>query len=112
MEGFKKEREARIALLNALSRSQQAVARILDSVADTAHYAPGMAQSIAGNMKSIAAMQQSLTAMVRTLEHRPGKRRTGSAAAKPWLNSCTTMQAGKRAAAAPKGGNRSGLSRN
>ncbi|QHT62609.1 hypothetical protein GXP70_23255 [Paenibacillus lycopersici] len=90
MDRNRLEREARIALLGALSRSQTAVARILESVGDMARIDPGLAMSIRRNLKSLAAMQHSLNGMVRAMERRPAQRRTGkptvNPAAKPWLS--------------------------
>lgn len=110
MDRNRLEREARIALIGALSRSQTAVARILESVGDMAHNDSGMAMSIQRNMKSLAAMQQTLSEMVRVMERHPAKRRSGRPAAKPWLNRCAASPGVSGEPPERKGGNRSGRS--
>ncbi|QHW33412.1 hypothetical protein GZH47_23195 [Paenibacillus rhizovicinus] len=109
MDRKRLEREARIALIGALSRSQTAVARILESVGDMARNDPGMAMSIQRNMKSLAAMQQTLSEMVRAMERHPAQRRAGKPASKPWLNLQATT-GGSNKPPERKGGNRSGRS--
>ncbi|MBM7566716.1 hypothetical protein [Paenibacillus sacheonensis] len=110
MDRNRLEREARTALIGALARSQTAVARILESVADMARNDPGMAMSIKRNMNSLAAMQQTLSEMVRAMERHPARRSTGKPAGRPWLNRGAALPGGSKEPPERKGGNRSGRS--
>jgi len=78
-----KEWEARIELIRSIARSQQAMARILDSVADIAEHSPGMAKSIRENVRSLTAMQLAMTETVTGVRMR--RPQTGNPA-KPWLH--------------------------
>ncbi|MBP3962010.1 hypothetical protein [Paenibacillus lignilyticus] len=98
-----KEREVRIELLASLSRSQQAVARILNSVAAEAERAPGLAEAIQRNMKRLEAMQLTLTTMVSAMESSQSQRRCRvSRSAKPWLSA--VVQVGSHPIRKGKGG--------
>ncbi|SEN75654.1 hypothetical protein [Paenibacillus sp. OV219] len=63
MNWNEKERQIRLELIASLTRSQQAVARILESIADSAQQSPGLAEVISSNMKSLADLQQTFKAM-------------------------------------------------
>ncbi|BBH18690.1 hypothetical protein Back11_00350 [Paenibacillus baekrokdamisoli] len=80
-----KEWEARIELIRSIARSQQAVARILDSVADVSEHSPEMAKSIRDNIASLTAMQLTMAETV--AEMRIKMRRRKGDPAKPWLKS-------------------------
>lgn len=99
MNWNEKEREVRLQLIASLTRSQQAVARILESIADSAQHSPGLAEVLSSNMKSLAALQQTLTVMSmaaaepahrqhianpKPKPHRPARNRVP---AKPWFGS-------------------------
>ncbi|WP_308635566.1 hypothetical protein [Paenibacillus silvisoli] len=88
----RKELEVRMELLAALSRSQQAVARILNSVADEAQRAPGLAHEIRRNMTRLEAMQHTLTAMTIAMERSQRQRRRGAARpSEPWLHAAAAI---------------------
>ncbi|MBO7744757.1 hypothetical protein I8J29_11150 [Paenibacillus sp. MWE-103] len=108
MDRDRLEREARIALIGALSRSQTAVARILESVGDMTRHDPAMAMSIRRNLKSLAVMQRTLSEMVRAMERRPARPASGRSAAKPWLTRGAALPGGAGEPPKRKGGNRSG----
>ncbi|SFS50808.1 hypothetical protein [Paenibacillus sp. BC26] len=98
-----KEREVRIELLASLSRSQQAVARILNSVAAEAERAPGLAEAIQRNMKRLEAMQLTLTTMVSAMESSQSQRRSrANRSAMPWLSA--VVQVGSHPIREGKGG--------
>jgi hypothetical protein len=78
-----KEWEARIELVRSVARSQQAMARILDTVADIAEHSPGTAKSIRENVKSLTAMQLAMVETVTGVRMR--RPQTGSPA-QPWLH--------------------------
>ncbi|MCQ6559695.1 hypothetical protein [Paenibacillus mendelii] len=82
MSLFMKEWEVRIELIRSIARSQQAMARILDSVADITEHSPVMAKSIRENMRSLTAMQQSMAETVGCVRLR---RPQQGIPAKPWL---------------------------
>ncbi|UVI28654.1 hypothetical protein [Paenibacillus spongiae] len=77
-----KEWEARIELIRSIAQSQQAMARILDSVADISEYSPEMAKSVRENVRSLTAMQLSMTETVVGIRMR---RPQQGIPAKPWL---------------------------
>ncbi|NBD26512.1 hypothetical protein [Paenibacillus glycinis] len=110
MDRNRLEREARIALIGALSRSQSAIASILESVGDMARHDAALAVSIRRNMKSLAVMQRTLSEMVQAMERHPAQRSAGKPAAKPWLNRCTALPDGSGEPTERKGGIRSGRS--
>ncbi|AZN42786.1 hypothetical protein [Paenibacillus albus] len=63
MNWNEKERQIRLELIASLTRSQQAVARILESIADSAQHSSGLAEVMSSNMKSLADLQQTFRAM-------------------------------------------------
>ncbi|REE86226.1 hypothetical protein A8990_111123 [Paenibacillus taihuensis] len=95
MNWNEKEREVRLELIASLTRSQRAIARILESIADSAQHSPGLADVISRNMKSLAALQQTLTAMSMAaaepargqLASKPCKPASKRVPAKPWFSS-------------------------
>ncbi|RAP77407.1 hypothetical protein [Paenibacillus montanisoli] len=90
----RKELEVRLELLASLARSQQAVARILNSVADEANRAPNLAHAIQRNMTRLEAMQLTLTAMAGALERSQSRGRRGFALpSEPWLHPAAAIGA-------------------
>ncbi|MBW7458496.1 hypothetical protein ACFOLF_27735 [Paenibacillus sepulcri] len=82
MSLLQKEWEARLELIRSIANSQQAIARILDSVAGISEYSPGMAKSISENMRSLTAMQMSIAETVGLVRlRRPKQGKPG----RPWL---------------------------
>lgn len=58
------EWEARIALIRSIAHSQEAMARILGSIADVAEHSPHLAKSIRDNIQSLNALQLSMAETV------------------------------------------------
>ncbi|GLX67096.1 hypothetical protein [Paenibacillus glycanilyticus] len=79
------EREVKLELLSSLARSQTALARILDSIADVSGASPALAQSIAENVELLTTMQKYIAESVTGLTMRRKYRKLGSPGT-PWLN--------------------------
>jgi hypothetical protein len=82
MSGRITEREAKIELVTAVARSQMAIARMLESMADLSGLSPFEARAIAENIRLLTNLQQSLTESVAGT--RLCERRTGLPG-RPWL---------------------------
>jgi hypothetical protein len=78
------EREARAAFIASLARSQEALARILDSIADVADCSPDTAKLLRDNVRSLTGMQETIAEAVTSLAWRRRINRQGNPAA-PWL---------------------------
>ena len=90
-----REREAKLALLEALARSQLAVARMLDCAADLAgRFPPADADGVREQLKRLAALQLSLAATANAVKLRELRRGSPSG---PWL--AAGVAAGCRAGA-------------
>ena len=96
MSRLMKEWEARIELVRSIASSQQAIARILNSVADVSEQSPGMAKSIRENVRSLTAMQLTMAESVAGVRLRRPRR---GIPAKPWLNE--GVDAPERASSSP-----------
>ncbi|MFC4099619.1 hypothetical protein [Paenibacillus xanthanilyticus] len=73
-----REWEARIELIRSIAKSQLAIARILDSVADVVGHSPEMARKVYDNVESMTAFQQSLAEKAAGLRtHKPRQGRPG-----------------------------------
>ncbi|MBW7474520.1 hypothetical protein K0T92_07160 [Paenibacillus oenotherae] len=83
MSLLRKEQESRIELIRSIARSQGAIARILDSIADISEHTPEVKKSIRENMRSLTAMQLTMAETVSGLRMR--RVRQGSPA-RPWLH--------------------------
>ncbi|MGM0882634.1 MAG: hypothetical protein ACQEXQ_16525 [Bacillota bacterium] len=77
-------REAQIAFIASLAKSQEALARILDSVADVADCSPDTAKLLRDNVRSLTSMQETIAEAVTSLAWRRRSKRRGKPA-KPWL---------------------------
>lgn len=77
-------REARIAFLASLAKSQEALARILNSVAEVADCSPDTAKLLRDNVRSLTSMQETIAEAVTSLAWRRRIKRRGKPA-KPWL---------------------------
>lgn len=78
------EREARAALIASLAKSQEALARILDSIADVADCSPDTAKLLRDNVRSLTGMQETIADAVTSLSWRRRIKWQGKPAA-PWL---------------------------
>lgn len=88
MNLLQKEWEARIELIRSIAKSQQAVARILDSVADVSGHSPEMAKSIRDNVASLTAMQLTMAETIAGIQMKHPKKR--GSPVKPWLKPCAS----------------------
>ena len=85
-----KEQDARIELIRSIACSQQAIARILNSVADVAARSPELAGMIGGNLRSLASLQRTLAESAGAGHMRkPRKGKPGQ----PWLDRRAAMSA-------------------
>lgn len=78
------EQEARIAFLAALARSQNALASMLESMAEITDSSPYASKLLRDNVSSLTAMQESIAESVTGLAWRKRIRRKGRPA-QPWL---------------------------
>ncbi|EFM08960.1 hypothetical protein PaecuDRAFT_4425 [Paenibacillus curdlanolyticus YK9] len=77
-----KERAVKLELAASIARSQHALARILESIADVAERSDPLARTLKENVERLARMQQMLMESATGL--RLGKPRLGRPA-EPWL---------------------------
>lgn len=78
-----REREVKLELVSSIARSQKALARILESIADVSVHADPVAKSLRDNIAQLTLMQQTLTESVVGI--RFGQRRQGRPTG-PWIN--------------------------
>jgi hypothetical protein len=97
------ELKARAAMLGSLARSQQALARILDSVADISEHSPHAARLLREQAGSLTAYQESIAETVTGLAWRRRVRKRGRAG-EPWLQ--PGLRLGRRASFEEAGGER------
>jgi len=84
MEIIETEREARAAFLTSLARSQAALARILESIADVSDSSQSTAKQLRDNVRSLTDLQETIAESVTYLAwHRRGIRK--GTPAKPWI---------------------------
>ncbi|WP_223069500.1 hypothetical protein [Paenibacillus caui] len=80
------EREAKLQLILSISRSQNALARILDSMADVSAYSEETARALAHHVNRMSGYQQAMASMLTNIVlHR---QYTGIPSP-PWLNTDT-----------------------
>ncbi|MFD0712408.1 hypothetical protein [Paenibacillus sp. GCM10027626] len=82
MSWRKKEQEARVEMIRAIAQSQQAMARILNCVADSAERLPLLEQAIGENIRVLANMQQTMAEMIAGV---PLRKQMYGKPSKPWL---------------------------
>lgn len=68
MKSTIKERAAKAALLGSLAKSQLALAKILDSIADVASGSPETAKLLRDNVRSLTLLQQTMAEAVTRVE--------------------------------------------
>ncbi|MEC0372461.1 hypothetical protein [Paenibacillus chibensis] len=83
MSLFLKEQEAKLDMISSIAQSQQALARILSSIADVSSHSDLSARSLKENIRLLAQHQATMCEMLQgiTLCHP----RSGTPAP-PWLN--------------------------
>ncbi|WP_338552278.1 hypothetical protein [Paenibacillus sp. KS-LC4] len=84
-EMVRREREVKLEVLSSIARSQHALARILNSVADVAELAPQTAKRIGENVRILTNMQAQLAESVTGWPVRSYRVRTGKPP-EPWLH--------------------------
>ncbi|CAM4080460.1 hypothetical protein L1N85_08985 [Paenibacillus alkaliterrae] len=84
------EREARAAILFSLAKSQQALARILDSMADVVDSSPESAKLLRDNVRSLTDLQETIAETVTGLAWRRRVKRRGTPA-EPWLQASVAL---------------------
>ncbi|MGQ7885124.1 hypothetical protein [Paenibacillus sp. WC2504] len=88
-----REQHIKLDILESLARSQRALARIIESVADSVESSPQLAGQIADNLTAIVSYQRILTKKIVGLRIRVKQKGT---AKQPWLNANTGVLQGKR----------------
>ncbi|WP_144023697.1 hypothetical protein MHI37_21730 [Paenibacillus sp. FSL H8-0548] len=99
------EKEARVSFLAALARSQQALARMLESVADIVDCSPEGAKLLLDNVRSLTDMKEEIAESVTILQWRRRVKRVG-VPAKPWLQPALPLSAIKRSGGGGEAGKR------
>lgn len=79
------ERAVKLELVASIARSQHALARILESVADVAVSSEPLAQSLRSNIEQLCELQQMLAESVTGIKLGKAKARSGRPAG-PWIN--------------------------
>lgn len=64
MDLVSREREVKLELLSSLARSQQAMARILESVADVAACSPESARAVQQELRMMTRLQQAVASSI------------------------------------------------
>ncbi|OBZ13372.1 MULTISPECIES: hypothetical protein [Bacillales] len=95
MSGITTEREARADFLASLARSQHALARILESVADVADQSPDTAKLLRDNVRSLTDLQETIAEAATGLAWRRRVKRRGKPV-KPWLQPQLTIYGDQR----------------
>lgn len=80
---IRKHHELQLDILDSLARSQKALARIIESLADISATSGETARRVQVNIEAITRYQESL--MVKLCGIRPNRVRT-SPPSKPWIN--------------------------
>jgi hypothetical protein len=83
MNSAAREEWIKLDILNSLARSQRALARILESVADTVEAYPPPVDQVIGNLEAISRYQLTLAQKISGLTK--NKRKMGIPA-QPWLS--------------------------
>ncbi|MFD1953709.1 hypothetical protein ACFSL6_05810 [Paenibacillus thailandensis] len=82
---FREERQIKLEFIASIAKSQHALARILESVADIADHSEETARLIGENVSRLAELQAALTESVTGLKLKSGVMLQGRPV-KPWLN--------------------------
>ncbi|MZQ85987.1 hypothetical protein GQF01_28185 [Paenibacillus sp. 5J-6] len=88
-----REQLIKLDILESLARSQRALARIIESVADSVESSPQLAGQIADNLTSIVGYQRILAKKIIGL---PIRLKQKGIPRQPWLNASTGVHQGKR----------------
>jgi hypothetical protein len=88
---IRKHNEIKVEILESLSRSQRALARIIESMADISGTSEVSAMNLQQNIEAITRYQETL--MVKLFGIRPSRVRS-SLPARPWTNTSMNVLAG------------------
>lgn len=77
------ERDAKLQMVLSISRSQNALARILESIADVSSYSEETALSLAHHVECMTRYQQAMASMLMNI---PLNRQYSGIPSAPWLN--------------------------
>lgn len=80
---LRNERDAKLQVIISISRSQNALARILDSIADVSGYSEETALALAHHVDRMTRYQQAMASMLMNIKL--NRLNTGTPSA-PWLN--------------------------
>lgn len=93
MSRMNREREVKLELLTSLARSQHAMARILESVAEVAAASPEAARGIQQELRALTRLQHAIAANIAPLRLAPLHE---GAPGPVWLRSVELAVAGSR----------------
>ncbi|MBD2871518.1 hypothetical protein [Paenibacillus arenilitoris] len=85
------EYEAKAALLLSLAKSQEALARILDSIAELSECSPGMASMLRDNVCAMTSLQETIADAVTEMKWRRRRVKRGLPG-KPWLKPSASIR--------------------
>lgn len=83
ISSLRNERDAKLEVILSISRSQNALARILESIADVSSYSEETALTLANHMDRITRYQQAMASMLMNITLNPLNTGVPSA---PWIN--------------------------
>ncbi|AJY77429.1 hypothetical protein VN24_01860 [Paenibacillus beijingensis] len=84
------EREAKLLLIAAIARSQQALARLLENAADAAEQLPGMPGKLREHIRLLTGIQMSMAESVTGMALRSRKR--SAKPSPPWMNPSVRLE--------------------
>lgn len=83
MSRIRREQEARYAVISSIAKSQEALAGILDSIADISAHSETTAKSLAENIRLLTSYQSVMCGMLTGISLRRSKEGKPSS---PWLD--------------------------
>lgn len=83
----RREQEVKLSLLESVAVSQQALARMMNSVSDIVPHADMSVKSVEETLRLLTSYQQQMTRMIAGISLDRLNRRLEGAPALPWLNS-------------------------
>ncbi|WP_426448789.1 hypothetical protein ACP26L_29300 [Paenibacillus sp. S-38] len=84
MNRWEFEQEIKLDMLHSLARSQRALARMLEAVAEVGVSTEAAARHLADNLQAISAYQRAMTVKITGLT--VGRRRRRGVPGRPWLS--------------------------
>ncbi|WP_429309558.1 hypothetical protein [Paenibacillus mucilaginosus] len=83
MNGWELEQDIKLDMLHSLARSQRALARMLEGIAEVGVSTEAAARHLAENLQAISAYQRAMTVKITGLTI--GRRPRSGVPARPWL---------------------------